>query len=46
MIAGGYPGDGKPKPVVFPDPRTVTSETDGISYVNLPTLVDLKLASV
>jgi hypothetical protein len=45
LITGGYPGDGKPKPVAFPDPRTVASETDGISYINLPTLVELKLAS-
>ncbi len=45
LTTGDYPGDGKEKPVSFPDPRTVRFESDGISYVNLPTLVELKLAS-
>ncbi len=45
ITAGGFPGDGKPKPVAFPDPDTVAEEIDGIRYVNLPTLVELKLAS-
>jgi hypothetical protein len=45
LIAGQYPGDGKPKPVAFPDPATVSIEKDGIHYVNLPTLIELKLAS-
>lgn len=45
LTTGDYPGDGKPKPVVFPDPRAVSFEADGISYVNLQTLVELKLAS-
>ena len=45
LIAGGYPGDGLPKPVSFPDPDSVFIEQDGIRVVNLPTLVQLKLAS-
>jgi hypothetical protein len=45
LIAGGYPGDGLPKPVSFPEPATVATELDGIRVVNLPTLVQLKLAS-
>lgn len=45
VTAGGYPGDGQPKPVVFPDPDRVAVEIDGIRYVNLPTLIELKLAS-
>ena len=45
LIAGGYPGDGLPKPVSFPDPKTVSTEIDGIQVVELPTLVQLKLAS-
>jgi hypothetical protein len=45
IITGGYPGDGQPKPVAFPDPATVAVELDGVKYVNLPTLVELKLAS-
>ncbi len=45
LITGDYPGDGKPKPVAFPDPREVSFEADGISFVTLPKLVELKLAS-
>lgn len=45
LTTGDYPGDGKIKPVSFPDPGTVSVEFDGISYINLPTLVELKLAS-
>src|SRR5438067_406065 len=45
LIAGQYPGDGKPKPLPFPDPATASIEIDGIRYLSLPTLVDLKLAS-
>jgi hypothetical protein len=45
LTTGDYPGDGKPKPVAFPDPTTVSFEADGISYINLPKLVELKLAS-
>ena len=45
LVAGQYPGDGKPSPVPFPDPAAVSVDIDGIRYLNLPTLVDLKLAS-
>jgi hypothetical protein len=45
LISGQYPGDGKPKPVAFPDPDSVSIEKDGIRYVNLPKLIELKLAS-
>ncbi len=45
LTTGDYPGDGKKKPVSFPDPRTVSFEADGISYINLQSLVELKLAS-
>lgn len=45
LITGDYPGDGRPKPVAFPDPALVAQEIDGIRYVNLPTLVELKIAS-
>lgn len=45
LVTGGYPGDGKPKPVTFPDPQTVATVLDGIRVVNLPTLIQLKLAS-
>ncbi|HZZ77086.1 MAG TPA: hypothetical protein VFE62_01125 [Gemmataceae bacterium] len=45
LVTGAYPGDGKPKPVSFPDPSAVSVEKDGIAYVALPTLIELKLAS-
>src|SRR5215210_6348247 len=45
LVAGGYPGDGKPKPVAFPDPAQVAVERDGIKYLRLASLVELKLAS-
>ena len=45
LITGHFPGDGKPKPVAFPDPAAASVEVDGIRYLNLPKLIDLKLAS-
>jgi hypothetical protein len=45
LVAGQFPGDGKPKPVAFPDPSKVSVKIDGICFLGLPTLVDLKLAS-
>lgn len=45
LTTGDYPGDGKAKPVAFPDPTAVSVKLDGISYLNLQTLVELKLAS-
>jgi hypothetical protein len=45
LVTGGYPGDGRPKPVAFPDPREVTVSRDGIKYIDLPPLLNLKLAS-
>ena len=45
LIQGDYPGDGKPSPVAFPDPASVSERRDGINFLSLPTLVELKLAS-
>jgi len=45
LIAGQYPGDGKPKPVAFPDPATASVEIGGIRYLKLEKLIELKLAS-
>jgi hypothetical protein len=44
LIAGDYPGDGKPKPVAFPDP-TVAIRGDEVMLLPLERLVELKLAS-
>jgi hypothetical protein len=45
LVTGEFPGDGKPKPVSFPNPADVVVENDGIRYLNLPTLIELKIAS-
>lgn len=44
-VAGQFPGDGKPKPVAFPDPAVAHVEFDGIWFLPLKDLVQLKLAS-
>ena len=44
LIVGEYPGDRKPKPVAFPEPEAVVDVRDGIPYVSLVTLLELKLA--
>jgi hypothetical protein len=45
MTTGEYPGDGKPKPVSMPDPATASTRIDGIKFVTLEKLIELKLAS-
>jgi hypothetical protein len=45
LVAGQFPGDGKPKPVAFPDPAVVAVEINGVKYVGLSTLLEMKLAS-
>jgi hypothetical protein len=46
LVAGEFPGDGRPKPVAFPDPARVASQVDdGVRFVDLEPLVELKLAS-
>jgi hypothetical protein len=45
ITAGEFPGDGKPKPVRFPNPNENQVEIDGIKTVSLEKLIELKLAS-
>jgi hypothetical protein len=45
ITSGEYPGDGRPKPVVFPDPADAAVEMGGIRVVALERLIELKLAS-
>ena len=45
LIAGMFPGNGKPGPITFPDPDLVGEGIRGNRYVNLLTLVQLKLAA-
>jgi hypothetical protein len=45
LVSGEFPGDGKPKPVAFPEPGTVWVEKQGMRVLGLETLLELKLAS-
>jgi hypothetical protein len=45
MTTGEFPGDGKPKPVSMPRPDEASIEIDGIKFVTLEKLIELKLAS-
>lgn len=45
ITSGEYPGDGKPKSVVFPEPAESSVLIDGVKTVSLPKLIELKLAS-
>src|SRR5438132_1511522 len=45
LTTGDYPGDGKPKPVAFPDPANVSVRIDDTAVINLETLFELKIAS-
>ena len=45
MTSGEYPGDGKPKPVVFPDPCEARVEKEDLWVIGLEKLIELKLAS-
>src|SRR5213082_1450724 len=44
LVAGEFPGDGKPKPVAFPDPA-VAVRSGEIALLPLEKLIELKLAS-
>jgi hypothetical protein len=45
ITTGEFPGDGKPKAVVFPDPENASVDRDGRRVIALPKLIELKLAS-
>jgi hypothetical protein len=45
LLAGDFPGDGKPKPVSFPDPATVAVRGERVALLPIAKLVELKLAS-
>jgi hypothetical protein len=45
LTAGDFLGDGKPKPVAFPDPTAAAVTMDGVPCLSLDKLVELKLAS-
>ncbi len=45
LLAGDYPGDGKEKPVAFPDPAAKGVRGERFALLPLETLIELKLAS-
>jgi hypothetical protein len=46
LIVGDFPGDGKPKPVSFPNPESVREvRGEGLPFLNLKSLLELKIAS-
>jgi len=45
LITGRFPGSGKPGPIVFPDPAAVKQLIGDLPYVDLITLIQLKLAA-
>jgi hypothetical protein len=45
LVAGQFPGDGKPKPISFPDPATASIDIAGIPVLRLDKIIELKLAS-
>ena len=45
LIAGQYPGDGRPKPVCFPTPVSIPLAEEPYRILDLRTLIELKLAS-
>jgi hypothetical protein len=45
LVTGHYPGSGKPGPLAFPDPARVAQKIDMFQVIDLPTLIQLKLAA-
>jgi hypothetical protein len=45
LVAGDFPGDGKPKPVAFPQPHEAAIVGEHFRVLALPRLIELKLAS-
>jgi hypothetical protein len=45
LITGRYPGSGKPGPIAFPNPAAVATVIEDIRVIDLPTLLQLKLAA-
>jgi hypothetical protein len=45
LVTGLYPGRGEPGPIAFPDPEQVRERIGRVHYIDLVTLVQLKLAA-
>jgi hypothetical protein len=45
LSTGRFPGDDKPKPIAFPDPRTTAVRGERFALLPMPRFIELKLAS-
>lgn len=45
LVTGLFPGSGKPGPIAYPNPADVSEMIESRRVVNLPTLIQLKLAA-
>ncbi len=45
LLTGYFPGTGQPGPISYPDPASVNEVIEQKRVVNLPTLIELKLAA-
>jgi len=45
LVTGEFPGDGRPKPISFPDPAEAAIEINGLRCLQLARLIELKLAA-
>src|SRR5260221_4018683 len=45
LVSGQFPGDGKPKPVAFPEPRDVAVDNDRVRHLGPPTVIGRQFAS-
>jgi hypothetical protein len=45
LVTGLFPGSGEPGPFAYPDPTQVSETIKEVSYADLPTLIQLKLAA-
>jgi hypothetical protein len=45
LVTGLFPGSGNPGPIAYPDPKKVSQKIRDIRFVDLATLIELKLAA-
>lgn len=45
LVTGQFPGSGKPGPIAYPDPADVGQAIEAVQFVDLVTLLQLKLAA-
>lgn len=45
LLTGRFPGTGRPGPIAFPDPKSVRETIDNYPFIDLATLIELKLAA-